>query len=447
MGDAVGSVLGSGPKIITSFMEKDAAKDAYRTQRAGLAKQQKMLKEDYDPDRINTLVNKYDKAYLLKRVELQKEIDPELAELRQLGKQQLLDEFKTPTSARQSTQAANQLFRENINESPEAKRLRERFVTEANSELDAGAELPPEFQAELVRSGLESGASSGIGLSRKTIGGNVSKLLGSGGIALKNARQNQAMNLANTASGLTDARFRILSNVFPTVAAQEQQAGSRSAAAFSFGDASLPAGGLTGREVSSMDIAGREGKRNLVQQRADLSAQNKITQQRFLSNIIGQAASVGGLLYNPGTVDPMTGAPAGGGGGGGSAGGLGGLMGGGGGGGGGSGGSIGSILGLVGMLSDKNVKDEITPLDTEAREKILRKVIDLPVSSWRYTEAAGDHNDGALHVGPMAQDFKQAFDLGNTDRAINVVDANGVLLASVQALAEKVLALEAARKD
>jgi hypothetical protein len=440
MGDAVGSVLGSGPKIISAFMEKDAAKDAYRTQRAGLAKQQKMLKEDYNPERINAMVNKYDKKYLLKRVELQKEIDPELAELRQLGKEQLVAEFKTPTSARQSTQAANQLFRENINESPEAKKLRERLVTEANTELDQGAELPPEFQAELVRSGLEAGASSGIGLSRRTIGGNVSKILGSGGIALKNARQNQAMNLANTASGLTDARFKILSNIFPTVAAQEQQAGSRSAAAFAFGDASLPQGGLTGREVSSMDIAGREGQRNLVQQRADLSAQNKLTQARFVSNIIGQAASVGGLLYNPGTVDPATGAPAGGDGGGGSGGGmLGGLTGGGGG---GSGGSIGSILGLVGMLSDKNVKENIKPLDEESREKILRKVMELPVSSWNYTEAAGDHNDGALHIGPMAQDFSEAFKLGSTDRAINVVDANGIMLTALQALAAKVLALE-----
>jgi hypothetical protein len=313
--------------------------------------------------------------------------------------------------------------------------------------------LPPEFQAELVRSGLEQGASSGIGLSRRTIGGNVSKILGSGGIALQNARQNQAMNLATTASGLNDARTRILSGIFPTVAAQEQQAGARSAAAFAFGDASLPAGGLTGREVQSVDLAGREGKRNLVGARADLSAKNTLTQQRLLSGIIGQAASVGGLLFNPETGGGGTAASGGGGGaaGGGSSqagggdfmGGVGSMLGGGGGG--GSGGSIGSILGLVGLLSDKNVKDEVEPLTDEVREDILKRVTELPISSWKYTEDAGEFYDGAKHVGPMAQDFSEAFKLGDSDKKISLVDANGVLLASVQALAKKILALEAAQ--
>lgn len=438
MGDAVGSVLGSGAKIVTGIMEKKAAEKAHERQKKGIKDQQKLLKEDYNPDRINALVNKYDKQYLLKRLELQKEIDPELAQLRELGKQQLLQEFQTPTSARKSTQVSEQLFRENINESPEAKRLRERLVTEANTELDRGAELPPEFQAELVRSGLEQGASSGIGLSRRTIGGNVSKILGSGGIALQNARQNQAMNLATTASGLNDARTRILSGIFPTVAAQEQQAGARSAAAFSFGDASLPAGGLTGREVQSVDLAGREGKRNLVGARADLSAKNTLTQQRLLSGIIGQAASVGGLLFNPETGGGGAAASGGG------AGGITSMLGGGGGSSGGSGGSIGSILGLVGMLSDKNVKDEVEPLTDEVREDILKRVTELPISSWKYTEAAGEHYDGAKHVGPMAQDFSEAFKLGDSDKKISLVDANGVLLASVQALAKKILALEAA---
>jgi hypothetical protein len=38
----------------------------------------------------------------------------------------------------------------------------------------------------------------------------------------------------------------------------------------------------------------------------------------------------------------------------------------------------------------------------------------------------------------MAQDFYQAFSVGEDDRHINMVDANGVVLAAIQALYGKV---------
>jgi hypothetical protein len=43
----------------------------------------------------------------------------------------------------------------------------------------------------------------------------------------------------------------------------------------------------------------------------------------------------------------------------------------------------------------------------------------------------------------MAQDFAAAFGLGDDDRSINMVDANGVLTVAVQALYRRVEALEA----
>jgi hypothetical protein len=41
------------------------------------------------------------------------------------------------------------------------------------------------------------------------------------------------------------------------------------------------------------------------------------------------------------------------------------------------------------------------------------------------------------HMGPMAQDFKVAFGLGDTDKAYHSVDAHGVALAAIQALYER----------
>jgi hypothetical protein len=43
----------------------------------------------------------------------------------------------------------------------------------------------------------------------------------------------------------------------------------------------------------------------------------------------------------------------------------------------------------------------------------------------------------------MAQDFAAAFGLGDDDTTINVVDANGVTMVSIQALHRRIQTLEA----
>jgi hypothetical protein len=45
-------------------------------------------------------------------------------------------------------------------------------------------------------------------------------------------------------------------------------------------------------------------------------------------------------------------------------------------------------------------------------------------------------------MGPMAQDFREAFDLGASETTIAVVDAQGVTMAAVQALYRRVRELE-----
>jgi len=78
-------------------------------------------------------------------------------------------------------------------------------------------------------------------------------------------------------------------------------------------------------------------------------------------------------------------------------------------------------------LSDRAVKTAFAPLDDDA---VLAKVAALPVSEWSYTA----QGTGIRHVGPMAQDFRSAFRLGEDDRHISIVDENGVALAAIKAL-------------
>jgi hypothetical protein len=42
----------------------------------------------------------------------------------------------------------------------------------------------------------------------------------------------------------------------------------------------------------------------------------------------------------------------------------------------------------------------------------------------------------------MAQDFKATFELGDDDRTINMVDANGVVMVALQALYRRIVAIE-----
>ena len=81
-------------------------------------------------------------------------------------------------------------------------------------------------------------------------------------------------------------------------------------------------------------------------------------------------------------------------------------------------------------LSDRNAKKNLRPINSR---EVLEKLITLPLATWSY-----ETQDAAVrHLGPMAQDFRVAFGLGEDDKRINTVDADGVALAAIQGLHQK----------
>ena len=88
--------------------------------------------------------------------------------------------------------------------------------------------------------------------------------------------------------------------------------------------------------------------------------------------------------------------------------------------------------------SDRNLKENFTNIDPRA---VLDQVTALPLASWNFK---GD--PAATHLGPMAQDFHAAFSLGTDDRHIATVAADGVALAAIQGLNQK-LTEELKRRD
>ena len=77
-----------------------------------------------------------------------------------------------------------------------------------------------------------------------------------------------------------------------------------------------------------------------------------------------------------------------------------------------------------------HVIGNILAVDSDA---ILERVARLPIHQWRFKTEPEE----VKHVGPMAQDFRAAFGLGAHETAIATVDADGVALAAIQGLNQK----------
>lgn len=88
------------------------------------------------------------------------------------------------------------------------------------------------------------------------------------------------------------------------------------------------------------------------------------------------------------------------------------------------------LNGSVHAASDRDLKEAFSFIS--ARE-VLDKVVEMPVSTWRFKS----EDDSVRHIGPMAQDFAAAFGYGNSDKHITSTDADGVALAAIQGLNEK----------
>jgi hypothetical protein len=84
-----------------------------------------------------------------------------------------------------------------------------------------------------------------------------------------------------------------------------------------------------------------------------------------------------------------------------------------------------------GTISDRNAKKNFSPVNGET---ILEKLAAMPVQSWNYK---WESDDAVPHIGPMAQDFKSVFYPGRDDKSISTLEFDGVELAAIQGLNQR----------
>ena len=92
----------------------------------------------------------------------------------------------------------------------------------------------------------------------------------------------------------------------------------------------------------------------------------------------------------------------------------------------------GGCTGCTVAPSDRGLKTGFAAVDTRS---ILDSLARLPIQRWSYKS----DSNATQHLGPMAQDFSAAFSLGRDDKHIDLIDASGVTMASVQALYQMML--------
>ena len=87
------------------------------------------------------------------------------------------------------------------------------------------------------------------------------------------------------------------------------------------------------------------------------------------------------------------------------------------------------------VSSDRRLKDNLHMVDTR---DVLERLLAVPITTWNLKT----QDSSIRHMGPMAQDFRAAFGLGETELGISTLDADGVAFAAIQGLNAK---LEAER--
>jgi len=81
-------------------------------------------------------------------------------------------------------------------------------------------------------------------------------------------------------------------------------------------------------------------------------------------------------------------------------------------------------------ISDRNKKEGFAPVDPRS---VLERVVALPISQWNFKT-----DDRTRHIGPMAQDFWALFGVGIDEKHIATVDEEGVALAAIQGLNQRI---------
>ncbi len=87
-------------------------------------------------------------------------------------------------------------------------------------------------------------------------------------------------------------------------------------------------------------------------------------------------------------------------------------------------------------ISDRDSKENFAEVDGK---EILNRLSQIPIRTWNWKT----QEPSIRHMGPVSQDFYDVFNVGEDDKHISTVDADGVALAAIQGLYQVVMEKDA----
>jgi hypothetical protein len=289
-------IVGIGAGIGTSILQNDANQSALSAQQNAL-NQLKTL----DIPTLEKMASDQDLAKYKADFDAQAKIDPNFAAMRTQGSQGILDALKLDASGKSLADTSLKGFSDAAGKNSAANQpIIDSLLAQAKQELSAGATLPPEFQAELVRSGLETNGQGGLNIDgRGAAGTNIRTLVGSAGLQLQAQRRQQAQSMTGTASALQTQQQNALAELSQLSNNLTNSKMNRGVTATTMGNATVPSIGLTGGDAVNMSIANTNLDNNRTQAIGNVNASRALSTGAMWTGILG--AGTGGLGSMMGT--------------------------------------------------------------------------------------------------------------------------------------------------
>jgi hypothetical protein len=242
-------------------------KKATEAQIKALEKQRKFVYDELNPTKVNAAATAADVENAKARLALQATTDPALLQARYQAENDLANQAGNITSGAGDA-VANQAAAEALQSGGDFDALKKRLIDTALTEIDAGASLPNDLQAELVKAGLERGSQLTGSAATQGLGGQATrKFVGEAGIALQAQRQGRAAALGEAAQNLEARRASILGSLFPSLKQTQLSNLQATSGVVGLSEALKPKAGLTGEDIANLWL-GRVGATSQLSGRA-----------------------------------------------------------------------------------------------------------------------------------------------------------------------------------
>jgi hypothetical protein len=296
-------IFGAIGSIAAASIQSNAIKDVAKRQVEALEKQRAFVFEQLNPAVVGGQATAADIDRAKNRLALQGVLDPTLLRSRyaaEAGLEQSLAGLGKGTAEDVAAKAAS----EALGTTGDFDALKKRLIDTALSEIDAGASLPPDLQAELVKSGLETGSrATGSSNPAGLAGNETRRLIGKEGLELQASRQGRAAALGQAAQSLEANRANILGSLFPALKQNQLATAQGQAGIFDLANKAVPEAGLGGSDIANIWLARVGATNQLAQSSADAAARGAFGQAQAISSGIGGATSaLGNALPSTGSV-------------------------------------------------------------------------------------------------------------------------------------------------